>query len=294
MARALQKSAFAWSCGRKCRDRGHLALVRGRDALDPRDARPAPGDRMPRHKRRTTTFECSWRGGWTACAMFAPGFGSSGWPPETREMRGPWAKACRSCASTTDRASDEVGPCDIRTAHPTRHRRGIDVGLTHSKDGEHPEGGGKHAPARRVARSGYPSTPLFVLRRLPGLGQDQRLNQREQFRDPFPRRRPRDVQVDHVVSVSDAVAYSDYSAHGIAGYRSRNCTETRSAASPAISSLHMTESCNWTFRMKSSRCTPSTQERTSRADAARHSRPARARAARRRPRSALLFPGPAG
>ena len=57
--RALQKSAFAWSCGRKCRDRGHLALVRGRDALEPRDARPAPGDRMPRHKRRTTTFECS-------------------------------------------------------------------------------------------------------------------------------------------------------------------------------------------------------------------------------------------
>ena len=57
--RALQKSAFAWSSGRKCRDRGHLALVRGRDALDPRDACPAPGDRMPRHKRRTTTFECS-------------------------------------------------------------------------------------------------------------------------------------------------------------------------------------------------------------------------------------------
>ena len=87
----------------------------------------------------------------------------------------------------------------------------IDVGLTQSKDGEHPEGGGKHAPARRVARAGYPSTPLFILRRLPGLGLDQRLNQREQFRDPFPRRRPHDVQVDRVVSVSDAVAHSDHS-----------------------------------------------------------------------------------
>ena len=58
----------------------------------------------------------------------------------------------------------------------------IDVGLTQSKkDGELLEGGGKHAPARLVVRAGYPSTPLFVLRRLAGLGRDQRLNQREQF-----------------------------------------------------------------------------------------------------------------
>ena len=33
--RALQEWALAGSCGRHSRDRGHLALVRGRDALDP-------------------------------------------------------------------------------------------------------------------------------------------------------------------------------------------------------------------------------------------------------------------
>ena len=57
-----------------------------------------------RSARRKST-----RGGWMACGMFAPGleswFGSRGWPPETREMRGQWAQACRSCASTTDRAT---------------------------------------------------------------------------------------------------------------------------------------------------------------------------------------------
>ena len=86
----------------------------------------------------------------------------------------------------------------------------IGVGLTQSKDGAHPDGG-KHAPARRVAWAGHPSTPPFVLRRLPGLGRDQRLNQREQFRNPYLRRRPHDVQVDRVVSVRDAVAHSDHS-----------------------------------------------------------------------------------
>ena len=43
------------------------------------------------------------------------------------------------------------------------------------------------------------------------LGLDQRLNQCEQLRDPFPRRRPHDVQVDRVVSVNDAAAHPDHS-----------------------------------------------------------------------------------
>ena len=47
-------------------------------------------------------------GGWTACGMSAPGLAfwleSSGWQPETQEMRVLWAKGFRSCGSTTDRA----------------------------------------------------------------------------------------------------------------------------------------------------------------------------------------------
>ena len=44
--------------------------------------------------------------GWTACGIPAPGlgfwFGLSVWPPETREMSGPWAKGSRNFGSTTD------------------------------------------------------------------------------------------------------------------------------------------------------------------------------------------------
>ena len=36
---------------------GHLALVRGRDALDPQGTRAAPGTSVARHKRPVATFE---------------------------------------------------------------------------------------------------------------------------------------------------------------------------------------------------------------------------------------------
>ena len=41
--RAPQKSALAGNCGPKRRDRGHLALVRRPDALDPKCSRHAGG-----------------------------------------------------------------------------------------------------------------------------------------------------------------------------------------------------------------------------------------------------------
>ena len=107
-----------------------------------------------RSARRRST-----RGGWTAAGVRARArvlVGSSGWSPETREMRGPWAKACRSCASTTDRATgvfQEAGPHDRRAAG----RRGQ----------ADPEPGHRDGPAPRTKPVGgrHDQDRHFTLRR---------------------------------------------------------------------------------------------------------------------------------